>query len=55
LRKGRRQIVTDCVAFPALAGPVAGRVLSGKLTANLIRNVWALVIIFCGHFSGRRG
>jgi fatty acid desaturase len=25
-------------------------VFAGNLTANLIRNVWAFTIIFCGHF-----
>ena len=25
-------------------------VAAGNLTANLIRNMWAFMIIFCGHF-----
>ena len=50
LRKGRGQLVKDYVAFPALAGRGAKQVLTANLTANLIRNVWAFVIIFCGHF-----
>jgi NADPH-dependent stearoyl-CoA 9-desaturase len=49
-RKGRRQVLKDYVAFPLLAGPGAPFVLTGNLTANLIRNVWAFMIIFCGHF-----
>src|SRR5438270_324032 len=49
-RKGRRQVLKDYVAFPLLAGPFAPLVLSGNLGANLIRNVWAFMIIFCGHF-----
>ncbi|MGI8411898.1 MAG: fatty acid desaturase family protein [Solirubrobacteraceae bacterium] len=49
-RKGRRQVLKDYVAFPLLAGPGAPFVLSGNLSANLVRNVWAFMIIFCGHF-----
>ena len=36
--------------FPLLAGPGAGFTLAGNLTANLVRNVWSFMIIFCGHF-----
>ncbi|HEY5189972.1 MAG TPA: acyl-CoA desaturase [Solirubrobacteraceae bacterium] len=49
-RKGRRQVLKDYVVFPALAGPAAPFVLTGNLTANLARNVWSFMIIFCGHF-----
>ncbi len=49
-RKGRRQVLKDYVVFPLLAGPVAPFVLTGNLTANLTRNVWSFMIIFCGHF-----
>ena len=49
-RKGRRQVLKDYVLFPALAGPGAPFVLAGNLTANLTRNVWSFMIIFCGHF-----
>jgi NADPH-dependent stearoyl-CoA 9-desaturase len=49
-RKGRRQVLKDYVAFPLLAGPGAPFVLTGNLTANLARNVWSYMIIFCGHF-----
>ncbi|MEA2169801.1 MAG: NADPH-dependent stearoyl-CoA 9-desaturase [Solirubrobacteraceae bacterium] len=49
-KKGRRQILKDYVAFPALAGPFAPVVLAGNVTANLARNVWSFMIIFCGHF-----
>ena len=37
-------------SFPLLAGPGAPFVLTGNLSANLIRNVWSFMIIFCGHF-----
>ncbi len=49
-RKGRRQVLKDYVVFPLLAGPAAPFVLSGNLTANLVRNLWSFTIIFCGHF-----
>jgi fatty acid desaturase len=48
--KGRRQVLKDYVLFPLLAGPGAPFVLTGNLTANLTRNVWSFMIIFCGHF-----
>ncbi len=48
--KGRRQVLKDYVAFPLLAGPVAPFVFTGNLTANVVRNVWSFMIIFCGHF-----
>ncbi len=49
-RKGRRQVLKDYVVFPLLAGPGAPFVLTGNLSANLARNVWSFMIIFCGHF-----
>jgi NADPH-dependent stearoyl-CoA 9-desaturase len=49
-RKGRRQVLKDYVLFPLLAGPGAPFTISGNLSANLIRNVWSFMIIFCGHF-----
>jgi len=49
-RKTRRQLLKDYVAFPLLAGPVAPVVAAGNLSANLARNIWAFMIIFCGHF-----
>ncbi len=61
--KARRQIVKDYIAFPALSaglegaisGPSAARrtfrsTLAANFTANIVRNVWAHSIIFCGHF-----
>lgn len=52
LRKVRRQVAKDYLLFPAIALPFgsAPAVLVGNFTANLVRNVWAQVIIFCGHF-----
>ncbi|HZQ33932.1 MAG TPA: fatty acid desaturase [Mycobacterium sp.] len=49
-RKTRRQSLKDYVAFPLLAGPFAPWVAAGNLTANLARNIWSFMIIFCGHF-----
>jgi NADPH-dependent stearoyl-CoA 9-desaturase len=49
-KKTRRQTLKDYVAFPLLAGPFAPFVITGNLTANLMRNVWSYMIIFCGHF-----
>jgi fatty acid desaturase len=44
------QALKDYVAFPLLAGPFAPWVFAGNLSANLIRNIWSFMIIFCGHF-----
>ena len=49
-RKMRRQVLKDYVLFPALTGPFFLSTLAGNAVANLIRNVWAFNIIFCGHF-----
>ena len=50
LRKAARQVFKDYVLFPALALGNAPRVLVGNLAANLVRNLWSYVVIFCGHF-----
>jgi len=50
LRKIRNQTFKDYVLFPALTGPLFVPTLAGNVTANLVRNVWAFGIIFCGHF-----
>jgi linoleoyl-CoA desaturase len=49
-RKVRRQVGKDYVVFPALAGPNFASTLSANFAANIIRNVWSYMIIFCGHF-----
>jgi fatty acid desaturase len=48
--KALRQLAKDFVLFPLLAGPCAPAVFAGNLSANLIRNCWAFLVIFCGHF-----
>jgi fatty acid desaturase len=50
LDKVGRQVLKDYVLFPALAGPGAPFTLAGNATANLTRNIWSFMIIFCGHF-----
>jgi NADPH-dependent stearoyl-CoA 9-desaturase len=53
--KARRQVVKDYIAFPALSAAISGRrgfrtTLAANFMANIVRNVWAHSIIFCGHF-----
>ncbi len=49
--KARRQFIKDYVAFPALSGRRSFKsTLAANFTANIVRNVWAYSIIFCGHF-----
>jgi NADPH-dependent stearoyl-CoA 9-desaturase len=49
-RKVGKQSLKDYVLFPLLTGPQALSTLSANATANLVRNLWAYSIIFCGHF-----
>ena len=49
-RKGRNQALKDYVVYPALSGRQWRTTLAANATANLMRNLWAYVIIFCGHF-----
>ena len=49
-RKVARQTVKDYLLFPALSGPLFLSTLTANASANLVRNVWAFSIIFCGHF-----
>ena len=37
--------------FPLLAGPFFLPVLLGNVVANVLRNLWTYMIIFCGHFT----
>ncbi|MFD6070552.1 fatty acid desaturase family protein [Amycolatopsis sp. TRM77291] len=50
LRKTGRQAGKDYLLFPALTGPLFPVTLAANAGANLIRNLWAFSIIFCGHF-----
>jgi linoleoyl-CoA desaturase len=49
-RKVRRQVGKDYVIFPLLSGPAFATTLTANATANVIRNLWSYMIIFCGHF-----
>jgi linoleoyl-CoA desaturase len=52
--KAGRQLVKDYVAFPALTSVSPAATFTSTLTANVaanvIRNIWADAVIFCGHF-----
>ncbi len=50
IRKVARQAVKDYVVFPALSRSRWRRTLVANATANLLRNLWAYMVIFCGHF-----
>ena len=49
-RNAGKQALKDYVLWPALTGPLFLSTLAANATANVIRNVWAFSIIFCGHF-----
>jgi fatty acid desaturase len=51
MRKINRQLIKDYVIFPLLAGPFFLSVLAGNFVANILRNLWTFMIIFCGHFT----
>src|SRR5581483_11845682 len=52
--KAGHQLIKDYAAFPALTSlsPVAAfrSTLIANAVANVLRNVWANAVIFCGHF-----
>jgi fatty acid desaturase len=50
IRKIARQTVKDYVVFPALSRTRWRRTLVANVAANLARNLWAYLVIFCGHF-----
>ncbi|NLU84292.1 fatty acid desaturase [Rhodococcus sp. HNM0569] len=49
-RKVGKQVGKDYVIFPALAGRHWKTTMTANATANLVRNLWAYGVIFCGHF-----
>ena len=51
MRKMARQAGKDYLFFPALSLRRWRRTLKANVTANLLRNVWAYVVIACGHFA----
>ncbi|MCJ0902599.1 acyl-CoA desaturase [Rhodococcus sp. ARC_M6] len=50
LGKIARQAGKDYLFFPILSGRRWRRTLKANITANLLRNLWAYIVIFCGHF-----
>src|SRR5947207_1515855 len=54
LNKAGHQVLKDYVAFPALTalspGASFASTLKANVLANIIRNIWANAVIFCGHF-----
>ncbi len=50
VRKASRQVAKDYILWPSLAGPGFRDVVLADAVANLIRNIWSYMIIFCGHF-----
>ncbi|MCW4356036.1 acyl-CoA desaturase [Hoyosella sp. YIM 151337] len=48
--KAGKQALKDYVIFPLLSGPGAPFTFAGNAAANLVRNLWASSVIFCGHF-----
>lgn len=50
LRKMGRQGLKDFVLWPLLAGPFFFYIFTANIVANVLRNIWTYMIIFCGHF-----
>jgi len=50
LVKMAHQTAKDYLVLPALGWRRWRRVLTANIAANLLRNLWAYVVIFCGHF-----
>jgi linoleoyl-CoA desaturase len=48
--KVAKQAGKDYLVFPALTGRNWKHTFKANFTANLIRNYWAYMVIFCGHF-----
>jgi fatty acid desaturase len=51
LHKIARQVGKDYVVFPALSRRRWWSTLGANVVANGLRNVWAYVVIVCGHFT----
>jgi linoleoyl-CoA desaturase len=49
-KKVGKQVGKDYIVFPALTGPNWKHTLGANAVANLIRNYWSYMVIFCGHF-----
>jgi fatty acid desaturase len=51
LKKNVKSHAKEYVLFPLLAGPFAPKVALGNFLANVLRNVWAHTVIYCGHLT----
>jgi NADPH-dependent stearoyl-CoA 9-desaturase len=51
LKKAGRKVSVEYLLYPALAGPLALKVLAANALANVLRNLWAYVVIYCGHLA----
>lgn len=49
-KKVGKQAAKDYLIFPALSLKNWRSTIAANFTANLIRNYWAYMVIFCGHF-----
>jgi len=47
--KSTKKSLKEYAFYPLLAGPLAPKVLAGNISAQVIRNVWAFSVIYCGH------
>ncbi len=50
LRKSGKLAFRDYIMWPAFTGPLFLLTLAANALANVVRNLWAFIIIFCGHF-----
>jgi linoleoyl-CoA desaturase len=48
--QGASPTIKGYAPLPLLTGPTFRSTLKANFTANVVRNVWAYAIIFCGHF-----
>ncbi len=50
LKKSGKLAFRDYIMWPAFTGPLFFSTMLADALANVIRNIWAFIIIFCGHF-----
>ena len=50
VKKIARQMAKDYLVFPALSRTRWRRTMGANVAANVARNLWAYLVIFCGHF-----
>jgi len=51
LRKYVPYYAYNFLLFPALAGPMAGKVLLGNIAAEVMRDLYSAATIYCGHIG----